>query len=70
MDIINITVTAVINHGSIIQVVGVNDEGEREVVSGDWRPMVEAIEGLGIEVGSRIGVGVTEEGQTFLTEEE
>jgi hypothetical protein len=67
-DITRFTVTSIINHGSIIQLVGVDAEGFREAVSGDARPMSYALEALNVQVGDVVAYGYTEDGQVYLSD--
>ncbi len=64
-----IEVKSITNHGSVIQIVGLETETKRlRSVVGDWRMMRDAIRGLGIEVGSHVGLAYDDDGHEYLTE--
>lgn len=60
MDII--TIDSILNHGTVVQVIGHDADGHVRSVVGDWRPMLHAIDGLGLEPGSTVAVIDTDDG--------
>jgi hypothetical protein len=58
-----IMVERITDLGSIIRIIGSDTtDGERVVVSGDFRPMREALNALDVQVGSEVGIIWYEDG--------